>query len=537
MFPIRSLASPLKPEQLSSFSTKRLYGIVSRAEALKSTLQHLVARQEYYDDDRRQYNPLVATQAAPGTGKSFLLDQLAELQPGDRVLEKIAGASVLVASWIPIPVTYNQFSAIDIDRKYSLSLDQGLAARMLFSYLMDFSLDKKATADLYSKFLSFITPTFESPSFGAQAPYLICDYILADSIRFKKSSVLLLVDELLKVGNQVDSLLKLIGEIQDKYSVQLRSVITSLDVSTLHNSQTKSGRRVLFVPLPLFPHKDVLVALANYLARTPKDDRFEFQVLIADCAGHARTLEKLCSLWDSQRKFKYIQADLLKAAFNPGRYRVEVAVCADRLPLRHMLATQSTIEDDIKAGYFINSVPELGVDEIIPQLSLLQLRRYSTEEPMASLVAIPTNPARVADGKAFEDFCLHWERVSRIYRHRDSATILGRYLRPSVSERSAAAFQAMKKIDLPLALGDLEIEKIDGQITANLASDKYKLGQIYYSNATNNPGFDYFYLAQSSEGPSMFSFDLNSSSFCVVREPFSCLCRMQAERSVGHNAF
>jgi len=535
-FPIRDLTSPHRPEQLASFSLKTLYGVVPRTAAIKRTLEHLVARNRYDDNkDPRQLNPLVATQAAPGTGKSFYLDQIAKLRPEDEVVKEANGTD-LVKSWIPIPVSYNQFSPIYTDRAHDLSLSEGFAARMLFSYLMNLSSAKPET--LYNpSFLPCVTPTLKS--FGAAAPHKICDYFLADSKPFQKSSVLLLVDELLKVGPsaQVD-FLSLIGELQDSYSIKLRSVITSLITSPLNDARAKSGRQILFVPLPLFSHEAVLSALDKFLDGVPKEKRLQFKVLVTDCAGHARTLEKLCRVWDSKTDFDSIQKEMLEAVAAPTEYHVELAIRGDRLPLRHALPPNSTIEDAIEAGFFINSAPKLGIHDIIPQLSLLQLRQFASEnddELLGSLVSIPTNPTDVPDWKRCETFYQKWELVSRRYLHCDSKTILGHYLRPSVSHRSASAFNWFKNDDLPVKMANLTFEPIDRQVKSDLASEEYTFDRLYVP-PLNNPGFDYFYHAETVDGPnSLFPLVLESSSCCFCRKTYFGLCRVQIERSIGWN--
>ena len=531
IFPVRDLASPPKPEQLPSFCRDPLFEPVSRAEAIKSTLEPLVARKEYHGNDPRQDNPLIATQAAPGTGKSFFIDQIAKLSPADDVVKQVKGAGLLVGSWIPIPVIFSQFSMIYIDEKYGMSLDHGLASRMLFTFIMDFSSQAEISFD---EFLYYVSPTLLA--LRTTTLPSVCNYILTTSAPFAKSSILLLVDELLKVGDgRAKKLLHLIGSVQDTFSIKFRSVITSLNISTLRNSATESGRRVLFVPLPLFSHADALRALEAYLKRTPTKERHEFQVLISDCAGHARTLEMLCKVWDPRYRFNYIQDELLKAVDAPADHRVALAITADRVPLTQVLLGGSTIEDDIKAGYFINSIPSLGDITVIPQLSLLQLRKCALSGPLASLVSIPTNPIQIADWKAFEKFCHYWEVVSRTYPHCDSNTILGRYLRPSLSLKSKQTFESFEQSDLPLKMGKLEIEEVPGHIKNDLASDQFTVGRLYYSKATNNPGFDYCYPAQTPCGPLSLAFSWSCNRIMVFscRETHFDLCRMQVELYIG----
>jgi len=135
---------------------------------------------------------------------------------------------------------------------------------------------------------------------------------------------------------------------------------------------------------------------------------------------------------------------------------------------------------------------------------LLQLRKYCHDAggpgALAALVGIPTNPGPGTDWNAFEEFCKQWEVVSRLFPHCDSQTILGRYLRPSVSERSQDTFDMFSRVDVEVSLTHVTIEAVEGQITANLASDRFDTGQVYYSAASNNPGFDYFYLEQTPAG-------------------------------------
>jgi len=535
MFPIRDLTSPLHPEQLTSFFRETLYGVVPRTAAIKSTLEHLVARKPSDGFYPRQENPLVATQAAPGTGQSFYIDIIAKLRPEDDVV-KNAHCTDLVKSWIPIPVTYNQFSPIYTDRAHGLSLREGFAARMLFSYLMNFSSPK--AEHFYTNFLIYVTPTLKSTSFGPAAPHKICDYFLADSKRFQKSSVLLLVDELLAVGSaQVESLLTLIGQLQDAYSNKLRSVITSLTISPLNDARA-NGRPVFFVPLPLFSHEAALSALGKFVDGAPKENRLQFQVLIADCAGHARTLEKLCKVWDSKTDFDSVQKEMLETVFVPTGHQVELAIRGDRLPLQYARPFFSTIEDDIAAGIFINSAPDLGIRTIIPQLSMLQLRQFASQnddELLGSLVSIPTTPNDYPDWKRFDTFCQKWELVARRYLHCDSKTILGHYLRPSVSDRSAFAFESLENDDLPVKIARLTFATIDRQVRSDLASEEYLLGHLYVP-ARGNPGFDYFYHAETVDGPiGFFPLVLLSSSCCFCRKTHFGLCRLQIERSIGFN--
>jgi len=102
----------------------------------------------------RQNNPLVALQSAPGGGKSFFLDQLAELNEDDlrrycegaELVMNEAGSSDVVRELmdilresIPVCVTYNSGTTWSIN--VDTNPEEGLAMRILGAYFMKDNFD------------------------------------------------------------------------------------------------------------------------------------------------------------------------------------------------------------------------------------------------------------------------------------------------------------------------------------------------------------------------------------------------------------
>jgi len=67
----------------------------------------------------------------------------------------------------------------------------------------------------------------------------------------------------------------------------------------------------------------------------------------------------------------------------------------------------------------------------------------------------------------------------------------------SLSRRTREIDLSISKVSpVPKKLSDMK--KVQGLITSNLASTKYVPGQLYFSSVSTNPGFDYFYIMETS---------------------------------------
>ena len=125
----------LQPVELVAYKP---FPCLSRATAFADVFQYFGERATRLaeTEDRltrdAKASPIVALQGAPGCGKSFFLDELAKLQPSDIKVYAPAESliSEIISSSVAIPITYN--TASPENPEADVSLERGLALRILY---------------------------------------------------------------------------------------------------------------------------------------------------------------------------------------------------------------------------------------------------------------------------------------------------------------------------------------------------------------------------------------------------------------------
>lgn len=210
-------------------------------------------------DSYRLANPLVALQSSPGGGKSTVLDCAALLSArglwstfsNDSVMCKILHASV------PVAITYDSGSNADV-ATYDSNVGTGLALRILHCFFAP-SMDFAKFADLPIRRGSVLT---------AREAINCCLAALSEC-NSSRRGILLLVDEVMLLGEHVDKLISVVGSLLDEFSSeQLNVVCTTANAAPFMKVHTKCERRMIWAPLPALEQelveRMVLQALQNY---------------------------------------------------------------------------------------------------------------------------------------------------------------------------------------------------------------------------------------------------------------------------------
>ena len=325
-------------------------------ETYKAFTERLQKRAQLAGDHQasevKEANPLVALQAAPGGGKSYFLDLLAQLRKEDiqqycnaqmpqkekekenehqenekegnddkgKEKEKAEGETIegyfrqmrdILSHSIPICVSFNGKSPITDQEHKQQDMLGRLTLRMLHSYFF---------SDL--PFTQFVTKCYsEMTSLPAFEDALQCIRNHWESLGKTGSSILLCVDELIRAAADLtpaepksplspEGIQKLVGLLHqacatlDKQGPEkLNLVVTTLDVAPIVGATTGSQRPVKWIPLPPLTQCSAEALFVPLLRKVPAVRRRELQLCIADCAGHPRTLESLFTILKESRVY------------------------------------------------------------------------------------------------------------------------------------------------------------------------------------------------------------------------------------------
>jgi len=103
---------PRKPNRLG---TSAFAAVVSRADAVAALLSKLSSRLKRDHVPETKSNPLLATQAAPGGGKTFFLDYMCQISTGEIAAESLGLEQSLGLTFLQsamcIPITFNGASS------------------------------------------------------------------------------------------------------------------------------------------------------------------------------------------------------------------------------------------------------------------------------------------------------------------------------------------------------------------------------------------------------------------------------------------
>jgi len=350
-------------------------------------------------------------------------------------------------NWIPIPISFNQFSPGSDDRQ-SPALHIGV--RMLFSYYVNQPHDLDSPlGEAFSQFSAIALPALVSlagVAIGGEIAVLfaVVEHILEDIP--PGGSILLLVDELLK-STAPREVLDIIKTLLDHFGTRLFALITTLDMLPVFTFEETvegatliaNGRLMEYIPLHLFSHPESREIMADILVQvTSKDERAILEWVILDCGGHARSLEAVRSSWQLRGILKSYQlfANHIARTVETSIILSEAMAIA---ALRGEALEYSSLIDGvsfrklISSGVFLNVFRSDLKSSDIPKVSMIQLRRFAISAPsffsdlLLDLMALDS----VEDffWEKFEHFAFRFEMVSR-YLGKSRSTFLRSFLDP-----------------------------------------------------------------------------------------------------------
>jgi hypothetical protein len=105
-------------------------------KAFFNFMQKRIFEREKYNPSERQANPLLVTQGSPGTGKSFLLDEIAAFKKED--IDQFCPEDIksIVMDMVSVLITYNGSNSYyyPLDGRYC---EAGLAIRVLWRLVFE----------------------------------------------------------------------------------------------------------------------------------------------------------------------------------------------------------------------------------------------------------------------------------------------------------------------------------------------------------------------------------------------------------------
>jgi len=422
----------------------------AREEAIAATTAHFVIRR----DKRlrklsgtipdRFVDPIVATQSAPGGGKTTFLATMACYSAAGKWPEylcKDAGMREMLEDSVPLFVTYN--NNMDASAKYDMNDQAGFAMRILYSFFV------QANGVSFSVFCDSLIAKLGTIAIVPSNAMECCFLALAKE-KTGRTGVLLLIDEIVKLfETKPDTeILKVIGGLLTDNG-KLNVVMTTLDTAKMWSLQTKSGREVHYVPLQPLKQAEAESMLRRVMMVDKLDD--EVRVAISDACGHPRTLEYVGDAWKAlqearkpvtlsaireevQNRLPPIELWHLAAALDGRNCRLKDNLPGDTVPFQKR----------ITEGYFVNNsigflraatTRHLSIPvRAIPHITIFQMLSFrrdfasaeGAEHPLVlcidKLLANPLDTVTVAQnrGAAFEEFIAAW-LLTRVAVHEEMA--------------------------------------------------------------------------------------------------------------------
>ena len=380
-----------------------------------------------YDGNR---DVIIALVGGPGTGKSFSSNQITSLKHA--VGKPWAPATATAA------ITFND--SMNLVTSRSINIWEEVVLRMLYSHYFWGAKDKL-------KFTTFRTAMHKHvDTHGAEDSTVtaLVRCMVEDVAAFEKTTLLLLVDELVRVNNVraglASELLSVLGQAMDDLNKKRRRsmmlVVASLSTEPLdaiHDKHSASGRKIVGVPLPKLSGPSAVNLVAQAISGVDGTSSAELislsQQLVAVCGGHPRSLECACLALNEAvagrtqpRHHVFMAAVMARAAqLIEERYpqiasltpSVVLAMWSGRqLPPDHRLDVMwlgalkaMTVGDLVQRGVvFATVLPATMQYEL--SLSLVQLLAWTTTrtDPVSNLVAdvISFSVADVLAGKQLE---------------------------------------------------------------------------------------------------------------------------------------
>jgi len=353
--------------------------------------------------------------------------------------------------------------------------------------------------EYFESFVSSMSPTLHK--YGERALDLVCDYILDESARHGKTSILLLVDELLKCSNS-DRLLRSISYLLDKYRLRLFALVTTLDLSPVSKLCTHSGRVLDYIPMHLFS-EDMSMKMVSDLPTADEIEANNLRLAVSDCGGHARTLEGLRKLWMSgptiRRNYAELMSELVKTSYLP-RLDDSVALPALRaqmIPLWKVIsADRETFRSLIAGGSYLNVMSVESTTDV-PRVSLAYLRRWAVHgsghpsiKPLIELLKLDAAPQ--FNWQYFENFVANFIWLDRAVRVKAKYHgVISEHLRNFPDDLDSEDHQ---KVFFRRKSG---VKRLKNHVVSELG--KYDSAFVY-TTGDGNPGFDCFTVDQQQGG-------------------------------------
>ncbi len=397
---------------------------------LEFALHELRAKSEAKaKSEPRFVHSLCATQGAPGTGKSQLLDQIAA-----RIYKDDPDCLVL-------PFSYNGITPFDkFDQDH---IETSVATRILLAALFKFA-DAATLASLESPWVkwSALWPL----GAGLTARSVVNELVRASGAK----RVVLLVDELIKVRPaNFDFTLREILNVTDGDAFHRRALLTSLD-GILPEEVTTSGRRIKRVPLSPLADGDVLQHLL-----VPQWKRLPYRWLVHLAMGHPRSLYGLLLAQEQLFRRPNVNADLFsvlqicrKTVYNYANSWESVTLhCLAAALLGETVSRKAPVPDDptityghfLKQGIYINTNVVQG-NQFVPKVSMMQLFFELQERQVSGMPQVPMGPfllsmldhlaaSQLPDSSGMKERGLevwhgYWEVLARRLRHARGETQL-----------------------------------------------------------------------------------------------------------------
>ena len=510
--------------------------IVERYIRIKKTL-----KQEKSVCDK-SFHPILALQATPGGGKSFLLDELAALKSKDFdnylkskeqpnrecpfIIENIEYNSYIKAvnkvinmlrDSIAVCITYNGNSSYNFNRIVDDDVERGLVMRILWSYFFD---DRKLSwQDFCEKF---------STDFLSLDIYTAVQSILYHS----KKRVFLCVDETMKILSSTDTNRKqvkineFLNHLYNPYQglandneelIKFNFILTTLDAVYVQDSRIYLGRDINWVPLRRLNISESAELFSEIIRNLNLDKRrlYVIKKCIADCNGHPRTLENFYQVFNSNKEAKKIHnyGSLITILTNHiGEWYmhisfpvVKAALLGETVRLSHIINTngeQLSISALISSGVYINSLTEKSEAQfVIPTLSPVSLHYFCLnnkddgDAPTATdilqnlLTTESSFYEEVMDGKPFEKFHANWELLYRVLRENGKKI--------SLHEIYGLSDKGKKEIEIQLQRKEIvycheEIEFPPNGEIYNSSKQPFEnlIDYLFVPKKSNNSGFD-----------------------------------------------
>jgi len=415
---------------------------VPRVDAIDSLMVNLSSRLASAPSSSQKSNPVIATQAAPGVGKSYFLDYLCQISLGEISaasidLERSPGLDFFESA-LCIPITFNGLTSIR-SSEASVTARESFYARLFYSCFFTQS----------TPFDLLLSIFLRSVKEAKLAPFaVIREAIFAAAKEAQRSSVFLLVDELMKSGGafagadpsqlnapRVRETLAEIGDLLDFFPAnEFGAVVTSLVHYPLVSLNTSSGRPINWIPLRRATVKESL----DLFPTQYEDDDFNRSVqwCAVDCGGHFQSLrclrEAIKDLQIPERKNFVPYLNLRLLMVDKFQYRslprklVEMALRSSLVsrvtPISGLDGNDHTLEWYILMGVLTNS--ESGeVHTFIPKLTPAILIQWSLRDSDNGGGTLPLilegmlNKDGFPEGgqwwPSFEKFHCYWEALWR----------------------------------------------------------------------------------------------------------------------------